>query len=56
MRYTAIVIAMTEGLAWIGAFVLLLQAASHVPAALTELVRACGRLLDAVRELRDRDR
>ncbi|WP_328410795.1 hypothetical protein [Nocardia sp. NBC_00403] len=45
---------MTQILAWIGAFVLLLQAASHVTAALTELVRACVQLLDAVRELRDR--
>ncbi|WP_327145271.1 hypothetical protein [Nocardia sp. NBC_01327] len=46
---------MPEILAWIGALVLLLQAASHIPAALTELVRACKQLLDAVRELRDHD-
>lgn len=45
---------MTEVIAWAGAVVLVLQAASHIPAALTELVRACGQLVDAVRELRDR--
>ncbi|MFE2961184.1 hypothetical protein [Nocardia tengchongensis] len=45
---------MTEILAWIGALVLLLQAASQVPAALSELVRACGQLRGALREFRDR--
>ncbi|MBF6216120.1 hypothetical protein IU487_34550 [Nocardia puris] len=44
-----------EILAWIGALVLILQAATRIPAALTELVNACGQLLDAIGELRDRD-
>ena len=43
-------IVVTEILAWIGAFVLVLQAASHVPAAPTDLVHAIGHLLDAVRD------
>lgn len=45
-----------EILASIGAFVLILQAATRVPTALAELLRACGQVLDAVRELHDRYR
>ncbi|WP_433600402.1 hypothetical protein ACQPXH_00575 [Nocardia sp. CA-135953] len=47
---------MTEIIAWIATSVLLLQNAGRIPAALTELVRTVGPLLDAIRELRNRNR
>ncbi|MFX0575079.1 hypothetical protein [Nocardia nepalensis] len=42
-----------EILTGIGAFVLILQSATQVPVAVAALVRACGTVFDAVRELRD---